>query len=242
MRDQWTVKGLGDLRGSPVYDTAGEKIGKVDEIYYDTATGRPEWIGLGTGFFGNKHLLVPVAGANAREDGVVVPYTKAQVENAPEVDSDEISPGLESTLYSHYSLRGARAAGRQAAPVAEEEAVTRKEEEIAVGTRPVEAGRVRLRKWVDTEPVEADVELTRERAHVRRERIDEPVSDHDFQEEQVEVPLTAEEPVVEKRTVAKERVSVGKHAETTTTTVADTVRKERVDVDHDGVENVDEID
>jgi len=244
MRDQWTIERLGELRGSPVYDSAGEKIGKVEEIFYDMQTGQPEWIGLGTGFFGTKRVLVPVEGAQMRDDGLSVPYAKDVVKDSPDIDADDISPAAESSLYSYYRLGGrtAESAGTVEAETAAGGAVTRKEEELKVGKRPVEAGRVRLRKWVETEPVAADVELTRERAHVERERIDQPVSGHDFQEEEVEVPLTAEEPVVEKQAVAKERVSVGKRAERQTQTVTDTVRKERVDVDHDGVEDVDEVD
>jgi uncharacterized protein (TIGR02271 family) len=264
MHDQWTIERLGELRGSPVYDAAGEKIGKVDEIYYDTQTRVPEWMSLGTGFFGSKHLLVPVEGADARDDGIYVRYSKEQVEDSPKMEEDEISPAYESTLYDYYGIGHSTRRSdtvlpdgggggyparddlgeRELEPAASDErgTVTRTEEELHVGARPAEAGRVRLRKWVDTEPVEADVELTRERAHVQRERIDEPVSGHDFGEEEVEVPLHAEEPVVEKRAVAKERVSIGKRAESDTHTVTDTVRKERVDVDHDGVEDVDEID
>lgn len=257
MRDQWTIERLGELRGSPVYDSAGEKIGKVDEIYYDMETRQPEWLGLGTGFFGNKRLLAPIAGAEERDGNLYLRYSKEQVKDSPAIESDEIEPGYESSLYSYYGIDhstrhsdtvlpdeapGATPAARETPRAAEGGSVTRKEEELRVGTRPVEAGRVRLRKWVETEPVEADVELTRERAHVERERIDEPVSGHDFAEEEVEVPLHAEEAIVEKRAVAKERISVGKHAETTTQTVSDTVRKERVDVDKEGVENVDEVD
>jgi uncharacterized protein (TIGR02271 family) len=244
MRDQLTIERLGELRGSPVYDSAGEKIGKVEEIYYDTQSHQPEWIGLGTGFFGTKRVLVPVAGAEAREDGIFVRYPKEQVKDSPDIDADEISASEESSLYSYYGLKGG-APGSGAmpeTPASREGSVTRKEEELKVGKRPVEAGQVRLKKWVETEPVKADVELTRERATVQRERIDEPVAGHDFREEEVEVPLHAEEPVVQKQAVAKERVSVGKRAERDTQTVSDTVRKERVEVDKQGVEDVDEID
>lgn len=251
MHDPLTIERLGELHGSPVYDSADAKIGKVEEIYYDMQTRVPEWLGLGTGFFGTKRVLVPIAGADVREDGVHVRYTKEHVKDSPDIDSEEISPGLESSLYEYYRLdHSARDSdtvlpderpGTTDTTAREGGALTRKEEELKVGSRPVEAGRVRLHKWVETEPVEADVELTRERAHVQRERIDEPVAGHDFAEEEVEVPLHAEEPVVEKQAVAKERVTVGKHAERDTHTVTDTVRKERVELEHDGVENVDEV-
>ena len=47
------------------------------------------------------------------------------------------------------------------------------------------------------------------------------------------MPLSAEEPVVQKQTVARERISLDKDVETETQTVSDEVRKERVDVDGD---------
>ena len=65
---------LDELRGQPVYDNAGEKIGSVEEIYYDPATHSPEWIGIGTGFFGTKRVLVPVEGAQVSDDGLMIAY------------------------------------------------------------------------------------------------------------------------------------------------------------------------
>ncbi len=89
---------------------------------------------------------------------------------------------------------------------------------------------------METEPAQADVELKRETARVRRESIDRPVSGAEIREEEIEVPLRAEQAVVEKRTVAKERVGIEKNVETRHETVADEVRKERVEVEMDNVE------
>lgn len=47
------------------------------------------------------------------------------------------------------------------------------------------------------------------------------------------MPLRAEQAVVSKQTVAKERVSVDKEVETDRQTVTDEVRKERVEVEGD---------
>ena len=58
---------LDEMRGAPVHDNAGEKIGKVEEIYYDQQTRVPEWIGIGTGFFGTKRVLVPVKGTQVSD-------------------------------------------------------------------------------------------------------------------------------------------------------------------------------
>ena len=111
--------------------------------------------------------------------------------------------------------------------------LVRSEEELRVGTRDTETGRARLRKWVETEPVQEDVELRRETAHVTREPIDQPVSGAELGEQEVEVPLRQEEPVVEKETIAKERIGLEKDVTVDRETVTDEVRKERVDVERE---------
>jgi uncharacterized protein (TIGR02271 family) len=224
-----SMEQLAELRGRPVYDSAGEKIGKVEEIFYDYESNQPEWIGLGTGMFGTKRVLVPVEGASIESDRVTVAYTKEQVKDSPDIDGDAISADTERDLYNYYSLGG----GRQPAGRDADQGVTRHEEELAVGKQEVETGHVRLRKWVETEPVEMDVELKQETARVTREPIDEPVANAELGEDQVDVPLRGERPVVQKQAVAKERVGLKKDVETERETVADEVRKERVDVEGD---------
>jgi uncharacterized protein (TIGR02271 family) len=237
MKDRVTIDQLTESRGATVYSSDGEKIGSVEEIFYDEQTRQPEWIGVGTGIFKTKRVLVPVAGARVRGDRVDVHYAKDHVKDSPDIDSDEISEQTERELYSYYGIEASKRRSDTVLPEGRRDVgaqqVTRKEEEVEVGKRGVEAGRARLRKWVETEPVEMDVALERERARVTREQVDEPVSDHDFAEEEVEVPLRAEEPVVGKRTVAKERVGLDKDVETEQRTVSEEVRKERVDVEGD---------
>jgi uncharacterized protein (TIGR02271 family) len=221
---------LDEMRNASVYDNAGEKIGKVEEIFYDHQTRSPEWVGIGTGFFGTKRVLVPVRGAKVTEDGLAVAYPKDHVKDSPDIDEEEISPEREAELDAYY--HGATGGAAQApSNGGDAETVTRSEEELEVGKRSVDAGSARLRKWVETEPVALDVDLHREVARVTREPIDETVSDHDFQEEEVEVPLHAEKPVVQKQAVAKERIGVEKDVQTETQTVQDELRKEHVDVE-----------
>ena len=233
MANAMTMERITEARGEPVYDVDGDKIGAVDEIFYDTGTGQPEWIGIGTGFFGTKRVLVPLESAEFRDDGLRVPYSKDMIEDSPDVDGDEISDRTEQELYSYYQLRGGRSAGSRTGSDREE--VTRSEEELQVGKRAVESGGVRLRKRVETEPVDVDVELRRETARVTREEIDEPV-DAELRDEEIEVPLRSEEAVAQKRVVATERVGVEKDVESRTETVSDEVRKERVDVEGDADE------
>ncbi len=260
MHDTTTIERLSQARGTTVYDQSGDKIGTVEDVFQDYETLEPEWIGISAGMFGSKLSLVPVQGAEFRDDGVYVPYTKDQIKDSPDIDGDEIDESTERSLYTHYGLTpserrsgstlpeggpgmtgerpGTMGAGDEAsveggADVQGEGMVTRHEEELRVGKRDVETGRARLRKWVETEPVSEDVELRRETARVTREPIDQPAGSGEIGEEEIAVPLRAEQPVVEKRTVAKERVGVEKDVETERETVGDEVRKERVEVEGD---------
>lgn len=83
MQQEMSRVRLDEMRGAPVYDNDGDKIGKVEEIFYDQQTRVPEWIGIGTGLFGTKRALVPVKGAHVSDDGLVVAYSKQQVKDIP---------------------------------------------------------------------------------------------------------------------------------------------------------------
>ena len=247
MESSMTLDRLSEARGQTVYGSDGEKIGSVEDVYYDEQTRQPEWVSVSSGLLGTKRTVVPLQGADMRGDGLYVPYSKDQVTNAPSVDEDEISEDAERSLYSHYGLsyseersdsvlpEGAPGTtGGVGTPTFEREgAVTRHEEELQVGKRETQAGRARLRKWVETEPAQVDVELLQEAARVTREPVDQPASGAEIGEEEVEVGLRREEPVVEKETVARERVGLEKDVETERETVGGEVRKERVDVEGD---------
>jgi uncharacterized protein (TIGR02271 family) len=113
--------------------------------------------------------------------------------------------------------------------------MTRSEEELRVGTAQRERGRVRLRKYVTTEHVQQTVPVQRERVRVEREpitdaNVDAATSGPDISEEEHEVILREEEPVVEKRVVPKERVRLDKDTVTGEERVAEPVRKEQIEV------------
>ena len=229
---QVTLEQISAAHGAAVYTPDGGKIGEVEEIFYDTQTQQPEWIGIGTGFLGTKRVLVPVDGARLESDGLYVPYSEEQVKNSPDIDGDEISDSTEQELYAYYKQYSGET--QSGTPDREAEStMTRSEEELRVGKRTAETGQVRLRKWVDTEPVSEEVELRQERARVTREPIDEAVSGAAIGEEQVDVTLRGEKAVVEKEAVAKERIGVEKDVDVEQETISGEVRKERIDVEGD---------
>ena len=53
-----------DLVGRTVVDSAGDKIGKVGQVYINDQSGQPEWLTVSTGMFGNKESFVPLYGSD----------------------------------------------------------------------------------------------------------------------------------------------------------------------------------
>ena len=116
--------------------------------------------------------------------------------------------------------------------------MTRSEEQLQVGTEKVEAGRARLRKYVVTEQQSVQVPVSREEVRVEREPITDAnrgdaLSGADITEEEHEVVLTEERPVVTTEAVPVERVRLGTETVTDRETVTGEVRKEQVELDDD---------
>jgi uncharacterized protein (TIGR02271 family) len=240
------------LVGKNVVGSDGEKIGKVEELYFDTDSQQPEWISVTTGWFGTHRSLVPLAEASEDNGDLRIPYAKAQVQEAPHYDpGTELSEDQEADLFRHYGTTGAgRSSGMSEANPADrsgtegydvsgpttDEAMTRSEERMHVGTERVETGRARLRKYIVTENVQTTVPVSREEIRVEREPITDAnrgqaMSGPELSEEEHEVTLTAERPVIGKETVPVERVRLGKQTTTEQRQVSDQVRKEEIEVD-----------
>ena len=238
-----------EWNGRKVVDRDGEKVGKVDEIYLDRESGEPEWALVNTGLFGSKSNFVPLSGAKPAGEDVEIAFTTDQVKDAPGIEPDgDLSSEEEQTLYEHYGFGysempedydyDAEAVGRDVSGPTTDDAMTRSEEEVTVGTRERERGRVRLRKYVVTEEVEKKVPVRKEKVRLAREpitedNVDQATSGPEISEEEHEVVLREEEAVVEKRTVPKERVRLDKEVEVEEQEVSEEVRKERIEAEGD---------
>ncbi len=131
---------------------------------------------------------------------------------------------------------GRETVGRDVSGAETDDAMTRSEEELRVGTRQRETGRARLRKYIVTENVTKTVPVQREEVRIEREPItdenrDAATTGGDLTEEEHEVTLHEDEPVVEKRVVPKERVRMGKEAVGEEREVSEEVRKERIETE-----------
>ncbi|WP_100497938.1 DUF2382 domain-containing protein [Geodermatophilus chilensis] len=223
---------IGRVTGKDVYDPSGEKIGSASEVYLDDQTAQPEWITVRTGLFGTKESFVPIRDAALADDGVYVSVSKNAVKDAPRIDSDgHLSPREEQELYRYYGLDVGTALE---SPTTTDDAMTRSEERLVTGTRSEEVGRARLRKYVVTDHVTETVPVSREEIRIQREPVtaaDDAGSGHAFSEDELEVPLHAERPVVAKEAVPVERVRVEKETATEEEQVGADLRREEVEIE-----------
>ena len=239
-------------QGRTMVDPAGDKLGTIDAIYLDDETGQPEWALVYTGLFTAKTTFVPLAQAQDTGDSVQVPYDKQQVTDAPSMEADgQLSQDEEAELYRHYGLDYSEhrsdsglpagtddTVGRDTSGPTTDQAMTRSEEELRVGTETRERGRARLRKYVTTETQQVTVPVQREEVRVEREPItdanlDAATSGPAISEEEHEVTLREEEVVVDKRAVPRERVRLDTETVTDERQVSEEVRKEQIEVDGD---------
>jgi uncharacterized protein (TIGR02271 family) len=244
-------------QGATLVDAEGDKVGTVESIYVDDQTGEPEWALVNTGLFGTKSSFVPLAQASGSGDQVQVPYEKQLVKDAPRVDTDQhLSEAEEQELWRHYGLDydseyttdrdgdgvydhvQDSAVGRDTSGPTTDDAMTRSEEELRIGTTQRERGRARLRKYVTTETQQVTVPVQREEVRVEREPItdanlDAATDGPAISEEEHEVTLREEEVVVDKRAVPKERVRLDTETVTDERQVTEEVRKEQIEVEGD---------
>jgi uncharacterized protein (TIGR02271 family) len=237
--------------GYAVYDPAGEKIGKVDDLFVDQSD-EPEYIGVKMGFLGTRSTLIPWDAVSTADDegrSITVDIDKDAAKNGPTFDDDrEITPEFEEEVYSYYGLsrststeesgayesyhdETATATDVDATTDEDELRVKRSEEELTAGTREREAGRLKVRKRVRTDREQIEVPTRHEEVSVERVPVEAEATEAEIGDDEVVVPVTEEEVVVGKRAVAKEEVRIRKDVVQDTETVEEDVRREEIDVE-----------
>jgi uncharacterized protein (TIGR02271 family) len=93
------------LIDTEVFDPAGDKIGKVGEVYLYEGTQQPAWITVKSGLFNHHETMVPLQGARMSEDGIRVGVSKDSIRDAPDVDANgRLSEKDSEELYRHYGI------------------------------------------------------------------------------------------------------------------------------------------
>jgi len=198
---------LDNLAGLTVYGPNEEKIGKVADVYQSTEGSDGTFVTVSTGLFGSSASFIPLSDARVEGDKLVVPYDKELVKDAPRVEDDEeLTAPEEDRLHQHYSNASTQSApppppaagsGHDTSGPNTDDAMTRSEERLQVGTQQVESGRARLRKYVTTSIETVQVPVRKETLIVELE----PITDANagqaldgpaISEEEHEVVLTEE--------------------------------------------------
>jgi uncharacterized protein (TIGR02271 family) len=224
------------VKDAPKIDTDGHLSPQEEEELYryygmgggtdtsQTVTTTETTTGMaGTGTAGTE-TTTGMAGTGTAGTGVA-DTGRADTGTRRDTDRDGVYDDVES-----------RTVGHDTSGPTTDDAMTRSEERLNVGTRSEEAGRARLRKYVVTENVTETVPVSREEVRVERE----PITDANvgkamdgpaISEEEHEVVLHEETPVVEKEAVPVERVRLDKDTVTEQVQVSEGVRKEEIEVD-----------
>ena len=224
------------LFGVRVVDVDGDKVGTVSGVYLNDQTDLLSWVTVVTGWFGLGESFVPLDRADISPDAIRVPFDKATIKNAPRYQSGlPLTPQDEDELYRHYDIQIDPAAmggtteqgagtdttgypddnGRGPAAAIDrsntDEPLIRSKGQLDSGTERVPSGRARLRKYVITEQQTVSVPISHEEVRIKREPIPDQDRDQaslgvELTDEELEIVLHAERPVVTTESVPVERV------------------------------------
>lgn len=234
-----------DVRGWDVVSADGRDIGEVKDLLVDTSTMKVrslevELEGSSFNWSDNRRVAVPVDAVRLDRD-----HDHIVVNGMGYEEIGRLRPYPEDRA-ANYTAGGPGPYGGQVpgetignrpdvSPGPARDRLTRSEEEVRVGKREVEAGEVRVGKHVETERVSQPVTRKRETVNVERRPVSDEraYGDAEIGEDEIRVPLTEEELIVEKRPVVKEELVISKSEVEETETVDTEVRKERFDVQED---------
>jgi uncharacterized protein (TIGR02271 family) len=233
-----------DIRGWDVVASDGSRLGKVDDLLVDTQANKVRYVDVDMDGDA-RHVTVPIGYARLEEnrhqvlvDGLGTEQLRAlpnythggitrdyeeQVGRACNVTAPAATPDF-------YEADAFRNNDR-------EMRLTLNEEQLSVGKRQVEAGEVGVHKTVETQHVHENVQVRHEEVDVERRPITDPMAAGAGRitetEDEIRIPLHAEEVVVEKRVVPTEELVVRKREVVETEGVDAELRRERAEVDRE---------
>src|SRR5215218_3420231 len=171
---------LNTLPGATVYGSDREKIGRAGQAYVDDQSGEPEWITVNTGLFGTKDHVKDAPNVDP-ENGHLDEAEEQRLYSHYGLTGGNVAGGNTGDVLGDVSGVGVGGVGGDidttgsAAGTTEghdtsgpttDNAMTRSEEQLRVGTQSRESGRARLRKYVVTEQQNVTVPVTREEVSI----------------------------------------------------------------------------
>ena len=210
-------QGDADPRGWKVVGPKGHPIGTVVDLLVDTQAMKV------------RELIIDLQG-----DGNAAGASTVSL-SVDEVDLRSNTREVFATRYADSGF-GAGSTARPYAAAAgtnrDQSTLTRSEEELEIGKREVSRGEVRIGKHVETEHVSTPVTKRREEVVIERRPVEAGArADASLGEDEIRIPLTEEQVVVDKRAVVKEELVVGKRVVEEQEVVEADVRREEFDID-----------
>lgn len=151
------VEGIADWIGREVVDRDGEKVGKLEDVYYDTADDEPTFVAVKSGALRRSHSVAPLQGATLARDYVRLAATKETVKDAPSEEAGGRLTGIDAlAVLEHFGLpaepdlEGEERVCFQTAGAAEE--TERKRAEVAAEQERLAAGSAAVAQHREDEP------------------------------------------------------------------------------------------
>jgi len=217
-----------DVRGWTVIAATDRPIGEVDDLIVDTDAMKVRYL-----------QLDPDESINATDDVLYVPIDRVDIDRSRKrvvlrgaADLSTLAGLVPADFTRRFAGRTSDGSADVDRGSTDARRMTRAEEEVEIGKRPVEVGEVRVGKHVETEHRREQVPVTRDQVHVERRPVhDGSAGEIRAAEGEIRVPVVEEEVVVEKRPVVKEELIVSKERVEESRPVDVEVRKEVFDVD-----------
>ncbi len=207
-----------DVRGWPLTDEAGNKLGTITEFIADTDS---EYV---TSLVIDNGQQIAARDVTIGDNVVILRGAAGQTGGKQMDAQTSAKPVAADMSGTEARLSGA---GEVILPIVEEQ--------IRIGKRTVDTGGVRVRSSVTEVPVEESVRLREERVSVERRPVDRPVTEADaraIKGGDIEVTERSEEAVVAKRARVVEEVVVNKEVGERDEAVRDSVRRTEVEVEN----------
>jgi uncharacterized protein (TIGR02271 family) len=214
----WQVaEGEPDVRGWTVVAANQQKIGEVDDLLADPNAMKVRYLTVelddhAAGSQSDRTMRIPIERARLLEE-----------ERTVVLDTDATNMRNFASAPAH--------------PLRDDQVkMTRSAEELRIGKRQVQAGEVEVKKRVETERVSQPVTLRHEEVDVQRRPVsrESAARDVEMTAQEIRVPITREEAVIEKRPVVEEELVISKRSVEEPENVETDVRRERIDVERPG--------
>jgi multidrug efflux pump subunit AcrA (membrane-fusion protein) len=94
-----------DWMGQTVVDPDGEKVGKLNDVFFGAGSRDAVAAAIKTGLLGRKVAVVSLTGASVARDHVKIAFSKDTVKKAPQVESGlDLSEVERGELQRHYDM------------------------------------------------------------------------------------------------------------------------------------------